>query len=104
MEARPLSNSFYANTGTSTMNAMAYNIFQQVVHLVFTPKCFENYFIDFNFTNGKIVLKNNRYRIRILFYFSAMLFGNWGWKLDSLGKILTLIQETVYPLVLRHFT
>lgn len=33
----------------ATMNSTAFNIFRQVGLLVFTPQCFDNYFIDFNF-------------------------------------------------------
>ncbi|CAG9767472.1 unnamed protein product [Ceutorhynchus assimilis] len=29
-----------------------FNLFRQVALLVFTPQCFDNYFIDFNFTDG----------------------------------------------------
>lgn len=32
----------------------AYDVFRQVALLVFTPKCFDNYFIDLNFTDGKL--------------------------------------------------
>ncbi|XP_050306998.1 mannose-P-dolichol utilization defect 1 protein homolog [Anthonomus grandis grandis] len=30
---------------------MAYDLFRQVSSIVFTPKCFDNYFLDFNFTD-----------------------------------------------------
>ncbi|XP_076271328.1 mannose-P-dolichol utilization defect 1 protein homolog [Rhynchophorus ferrugineus] len=33
------------------MNATTYNIFQEVLLSVLTPKCFDNYLIDFNFTD-----------------------------------------------------
>ncbi|KAF7273299.1 hypothetical protein GWI33_013989 [Rhynchophorus ferrugineus] len=34
------------------MNSTAYNIFRQAALFILTPKCFDNYFIDFNFTDG----------------------------------------------------
>lgn len=34
------------------MNATAFDWFRQAALLILTPKCFDNYFIEFNFFDG----------------------------------------------------
>lgn len=84
------------------MNSTAYDLFHQAALLILTPKCFDNYFIDFNFTDGKLNVILKFYMCYIKIYFLAPCFSATLSK--GLGIVLILGSLLVkVPQILKIF-